>query len=87
MVAEARHRADTLEMITAINQCAEEAEQLRRKDARRREILRRKEAAERKDEEITKLALVFSLGGVTVSAVIAFLSLLSGTNPLQNFIF
>lgn len=86
MTAGAEHRAATMEMIAAINQCAAETRVLQGRAEHHRAIVERQEEEEKRDDEITKMVLAFSLGGVLVSVVITFMLAATGIHPLQSVV-
>ena len=73
-------------MIAIINRRAESARLFRKKESLRRAALEKKEAQEKRDEEITKMALCFSFGLLIGIACISTALWLMGIHPMQTMI-
>lgn len=82
-ISKAQRQKATDEMISIINSRAEAARRFREKDALRRAAIEKKEAQEKRDEEITKMALCFSLGMLLSTVCITVALWLLGIHPMQ----
>lgn len=71
-------------MIAIINRRAEAARLFRKKESLRRAAIEKKEAQEKRDEEITKCALFFSLGMLLSTVCITVALWLMGIHPMQH---
>lgn len=83
MTTKAQRQRATAEMIATINRRAEVARLLRKEESMRRAALEKKEAQEKRDEEITKMALCFSLGMLLSTVCITMALWLLGIHPMQ----
>jgi len=70
-------------MIAIINRRAESARLFRKEESMRRAALEKKEAQEKRDEEITKMALCFALGMFLSTVCITMALWLLGIHPMQ----
>lgn len=70
-------------MIAIINRRAESARLFRKKESLRRAAIEKKEAQEKRDEEITKMALCFALGMFLSTVCITMALWLLGIHPMQ----
>lgn len=86
MTTKAQRQRATAEMIAIINRRAEDARLFRKEESMRRAALEKKEAQEKRDEEITKMALCFSLGMLLSTACITVALWLLGIHPMQAVI-
>lgn len=73
-------------MIAIINRRAEAARLFRKEESLRRAAIEKKEAQEKRDEEITKMALCFSLGMLLSTVCITMALWLLGIHPMQTII-
>nr|DAF40062.1 MAG TPA: hypothetical protein [Caudoviricetes sp.] len=83
MTTKAQRQRATAEMIATINRRAESARLFRKEESMRRAALEKKEAQEKRDEEITKMALWFSFGLLIGTACITVALWLLGIHPMQ----
>lgn len=83
MTTKAQRQRATAEMIAIINRRAEDARLFRKEESMRRAALEKKEAQEKRDEEITKMALWFSFGLLIGTACITVALWLLGIHPMQ----
>lgn len=86
MTSKAQRQRATAEMIATINRRAEVARLLRKEESMRRAALEKKEAQEKRDEEITKMALCSSLGMLLSTVCITMALWLLGIHPMQTII-
>lgn len=84
--SKAQRQRATAEMIAIINRRAEAARLFRKEESLRRAALEKKEAQEKRDEEITKMALWFSFGLLIGTACISTALWLMGIHPVQAVI-
>lgn len=84
MTSKAQRQQATDEMIAVINRRADEARVFREKEALRRAAIEEKEAADRRDDEITKLALTFSMGMMLATVGLSAGMWLMNIHPLQH---
>lgn len=73
-------------MIAIINRRAEAARLFRKEESLRRAAIEKKEAQEKRDEEVTKMALCFSLGMLLSTVCITMALWLLGIHPMQTII-
>lgn len=73
-------------MIAIINRRAEDARLFRKEESLRRAAIEKKEAQEKRDEEITKMALCFALGMFLSTVCITVALWLLGIHPMQTII-
>lgn len=83
MTTKAQRQQATNEMIASINNRAETARLFREKEYLRMAAIKAKEAQEKRDEEITKCALFFSLGMLLSTVCITVALCLLGIHPMQ----
>ena len=86
MTTKAQRQRATAEMIAIINRRAEDARLFRKEESLRRAAIEKKEAQEKRDEEITKMALCFSLGMLLSTVCITMALWLLGIHPMQTII-
>lgn len=86
MATKAQRQQATNEMIASINSRAETARLLREKEYLRMAAIKAKDAQEKRDEEITKMALCFSFGLLIGIACISTALWLMGIHPVQAVI-
>ena len=86
MATKAQRQKATDEMISIINSRAEAARRFREKEYLRMAAIKAKEAQEKRDEEITKCALFFSLGMLLSTVCITVALWLLGIHPMQTII-
>lgn len=86
MTTKAQRQRATAEMIAIINRRAEDARLFRKEESLRRAAIEKKEAQEKRDEEITKMALCFSLGMLLSTVCITVALWLLGIHPMQTII-
>lgn len=86
MTSKAQRQQATDEMIAVINRRADEARVFREKEALRRAAIEEKEAADRRDDEITKLALTFSMGMMLATVGLSAGMWLMNIHPLQHVV-
>lgn len=86
MKTKAQRQRATAEMIAIINRRAEDARLFRKQESLRRAAIEKKEAQEKRDEEITKMALCFSLGMLLSTVCITMALWLLGIHPMQTVI-
>ena len=84
--SKAQRQRATAEMIAIINRRAEDARLFRKEESLRRAAIEKKEAQEKRDEEITKMALWFSFGLLIGTACITVALWLLGIHPMQTMI-
>ena len=86
MIAKKKQNEATIEMIRVINAQADAAYEANQRAALRMEAIEAKEAQEKRDEEITKMALCFSLGMLLSTVCITVALWLLGIHPMQTII-
>lgn len=86
MTTKAQRQRATAEMIAIINRRAEDARLFRKEESLRRAAIEKKEAQEKRDEEITKMALCFALGMFLSTVCITVALWLLGIHPMQTII-
>ena len=86
MTTKAQRQRATAEMIAIINRRAESARLFRKEESMRMAAIKAKEAQEKRDEEITKCALFFSLGMLLSTVCITVALCLLGIHPMQTII-
>lgn len=86
MTTKAQRQRATAEMIAIINRRAEAARLFRKEESLRRAAIEKKEAQEKRDEEVTKMALCFSLGMLLSTVCITMALWLLGIHPMQTII-
>lgn len=86
MVTKAQRQRATAEMMEMINRKAEEARIVRISEEKRMAAIKSKEDQDRRDEEITKMALWFSFGLLVGTACISTALWLMGIHPVQAVI-
>lgn len=86
MVTKAQRQRATAEMMEMINRKAEEARIVRISEEKRMAAIKSKEDQDRRDEEITKMALWFSFGLLIGTACISTALWLMGIHPVQAVI-
>lgn len=84
MTTKAQRQRATAEMIAIINRRAEDARLFRKEESMRRAAIEKKEAQEKRDEEITKMALCFALGMFLSTVCITVALWLMGIHPMQH---
>ncbi len=86
MTVRKKQNADTIEMIRIINAQADAAYEANQRAALRMVAIKAKETQNRRDEEITKMALCFSFGLLIGIACISTALWLMGIHPVQAVI-
>lgn len=86
MTTKVQRQQATNEMIASINSRAETARLFREKEYLRMAAIKSKEAQKKRDEEITKMALCFSLGMLLSTVCITVALWLLGIHPMQTII-
>lgn len=86
MTVRKKQNADTIEMIRIINAQADAAYEANQRAALRMVAIKAKETQNRRDEEITKMALCFSFGLLIGIACISTALWLMGIHPIQAVI-
>lgn len=84
--SKAQRQRATAEMMEIINRKAEEARTVRVSEEKRMAAIKSKEEQDRRDEEITKMALCFSFGLLIGIACISTALWLMGIHPVQAVI-
>lgn len=84
MVTKAQRQRATAEMMEIINRKAEEARMVRVSEGRRIAAIKAKEMQDRRDEELTKCAIYFSLGLLIGTICITVALCLMGIHPMQH---
>ena len=84
--SKAQRQRATAEMMEIINRKAEEARTVRVSEEKRMAAIKSKEEKDRRDEEITKMALWFSFGLLIGTACISTALWLMGIHPVQAVI-
>lgn len=82
-MSKAQRQKATNEMISIINSRAEAARRFREEETLRRAAIEKQEAQGKRDEEITKMALCFSLGLLIGTVYITAALCLLGTHPVR----
>ena len=81
--SKAQRQRATAEMMEIINRKAEEARTVRVSEEKRMAAIKSKEEQDLRDEEITKMALCFSLGMLLSTVCITVALWLLGIHPMQ----
>lgn len=84
MATKAQRQRATAEMMEIINRKAEEARKVRISEEKRMEAIKAKETQDRRDEELTKCAIYFSLGLLIGTICITVALCLMGIHPMQH---
>ena len=82
-MSKAQRQKATNEMISIINSRAEAARRFRDEETLRRPAIEKQEVQEKRDEEITKMALCFSLGLLIGTVYITAAICLLGIHPVR----
>lgn len=80
----AQRQQTTVEMIETINRNADKAWTVKISEGRRIAAIKAKEMQDRRDEELTKCAIYFSLGLLIGTICITIALCLMGIHPMQH---